>query len=215
MRPFPKNRAGLSAKEFNLLQKLSTPQKVQDFLDTFPINFEKNGETYMSVARTLRAREAHCFEGALLAACAFWMHGQEPLLLDFKTHRDEDHIVAPFRQGGLWGAVSKTNHMVLRYRDPVYKNIRELTLSYFHEYFNKAGQKSLRSYLLFPLSRYDTNTWISGEKELFDLVKIIDSARHHPLLPKSAVKHLRRTDPFVRKVSDITEWYRLRKGKRA
>src|SRR3989344_5535592 len=207
MRPFPRD-AGLSDKEFQLLKKLNTPPKIQDFLDRMPINFEERGETYMSVARVLRTKKAHCFEGALVAACALWMQGQRPLLLDFKTHQDEDHLVAPFKQGGLWGAVSKTNHMVLRYRDPVYRTLRELALSYFHEYFNKRGKKSLRSFASFSLLRYQPEKWISGEKELFDIVEDIENTRHHPLLPKSALKHLRNADSFVHKVSDITEYQR-------
>ena len=206
MKTFPPDGAGLSPRERRLLKHLRTPRKVQDFLDSLPINFEERGETYRSVARTLRAREAHCFEGALLAACAFWMHGQEPLLLDFKTHRDEDHIVAPFRERGLWGAASKTNHAVLRWRDPVYKNIRELALSYFHEYFDTRGRKSLRSYALVSLSPYSPKKWISGTDELFDIVDDIDAVRHVPILPPLAVRHLRRADPFVRRVSDIAEW---------
>ena len=205
-RKFPPERTGLSNKEFQLLKKLNTGRKVQDFLDGMPINFEEKGETYMSVQRTLKARRAHCFEGALLAAAAFYMHGQRPLLLDFKTHQDEDHLVAPFREGGLWGAVSKTNHMVLRYRDPVYKTIRELALSYFHEYFNKRGKKSLRSYALFSLASYKPEEWISSKKELFNIIEDIETAKHTSLLPRFALKKLRPADPFVQKVSDIEEW---------
>ncbi|OGG47448.1 hypothetical protein A3D66_02510 [Candidatus Kaiserbacteria bacterium RIFCSPHIGHO2_02_FULL_50_9] len=206
MRAFPNDRGGLSQREWSILGKLSTPEKIQDFLDTLPINFEEHGETYMSVARTLNTKEAHCFEGALLAACCLWMQGEKPLLLDFKTHRDEDHIVAPFKKGSYWGAISKTNHLVLRYRDPVFKTIRELAMSYFHEYFNAVGQKSLRSYALFSLLHYNPKKWISGERELFDVVEDIDSARHYPLLQKSAAGHLRKADPFVRRMSSITEW---------
>jgi hypothetical protein len=180
--------------------------RVQDFLDALPINFEEKGETYMSVARVLHEKKAHCFEGALLAACAFWIQGKRPLLLDFKTERDEDHLVAPFREGGFWGAVSKTNHAVLRYRDPIYRSIRELALSYFHEYFDRRGRKSLRSYALFSLMRYPARKWISGKEELFDIVEDIERASHIFMLQKKSVRRLRNVDAFIRKLSNIEEW---------
>jgi hypothetical protein len=137
-----------SKSELAILNKLSTPIKIQDFLDTIPINFEKKGETHMSPRRVLRENKAHCIEGALLAAVALWLHGHEPLLLDLKAHpHDDDHVVALYKINNLWGAISKSNHSTIRFRDPVYKTIRELALSYFHEYFEeKSGKKVLYSY---------------------------------------------------------------------
>ena len=108
-------RAALSPSERKIFAKLTTAKKIQDFLDKLPINFELRGETYMSPRRLLRGRTAHCFEGALLAAAAFAYHGQRPLLLDLQTlPSDEDHVVALFKENGLWGAISKTNHAILR-----------------------------------------------------------------------------------------------------
>jgi hypothetical protein len=110
----------LAPREQAIFRKLSSGQKIQDYLDALPINFEHRGETYMSPRRVIRTKTAHCFEGALLAAAALAVHGQPPLLMDFRTApTDEDHVVALFRSGGLWGAISKTNHAILRYRDPV------------------------------------------------------------------------------------------------
>src|SRR3989344_7563100 len=127
-------RKVLTPPEILVFKKLRTPQKIQDYLDALPINFEDSGETYRSPRRLLGAKEAHCLEGALFAAAVLAYHGQKPLLLDLRTTpRDEDHVVALFRQNGRWGAISKTNHAVLRYRDPVYKDVRELAMSYFHE----------------------------------------------------------------------------------
>jgi hypothetical protein len=127
------NSFGLSASHYLQLKKLNSPQKIQDYLDTLPINFEEDGETYMSVSRSLRAKKVHCLEAALLAACTLWIQGAKPLLMDFKTDNDEDHVVAIFKVRNHWGAISKTNHAVLRYRDPIYRTLRELALSYFHE----------------------------------------------------------------------------------
>src|SRR3989338_6696338 len=111
-------KAMLSPIEHKVLAKLNSPRKIQDYLDTLPINFETAGETYMSPRRVMRNKTAHCCEGAFLATAAFSYHGQKPLLLDLVTiERDEDHVVALFRENGLWGAISKTNHPILRYRE--------------------------------------------------------------------------------------------------
>ena len=138
----------LTPAEQAVFKKLDSPNKIQDFLDSLPINFELKGETYMSPRRVLRTKTAHCFEGALVAAAALAYHGKKPLLLDLRTSADdEDHVVTLYRENGYWGAISKTNHPVLRYRDGVYKTPRELVMSYFHEYFmSKNGKKTLREY---------------------------------------------------------------------
>ena len=123
-------------KEKSLMQKLNTPAKVQNFLNDLRFNFEEKGETLKSPLMVLRTKSAHCFEGALLGAYILSLHGYLPLVLHLETtNNDYDHVITPFRQYGLWGALSKTNHAVLRYREPIYKNIRELAMSYFHEYF--------------------------------------------------------------------------------
>src|SRR3989338_7215820 len=106
----------LIPSERSLFKKLSSPQKIQDFLDSLPINFEMSGETYMSPRRVLSEHAAHCFEGALLAAAALAYDGKRPLLMDIQTsHTDDDHVVALFRESGHWGAISKTNHAIFCY----------------------------------------------------------------------------------------------------
>ena len=114
------HKSGLTKKEWQKLKKLSTPEKIQDFLNSLPFNFEKNGETHSSVRYALKRGSVHCFEGALIAAAALWIRGEKPLILDLVTVRpDLDHVVTLFKRGGYWGAISKTNHAVLRYRDPI------------------------------------------------------------------------------------------------
>ncbi len=121
---------GLTKAEERVLRELNTPSKIQDFLNGLAINHEKKGETYLSPRRVLVERKAHCLEGALLAATALWIAGQKPLLMDLRTlENDDDHVVALYRTNGYWGAISKTNHSVLRFRDPIYRTLRELTLS--------------------------------------------------------------------------------------
>lgn len=208
---------GLSKEQYRVLEKLNTPSKVQDFLDTLPINHESEGETYMSVRRTLEAKTAHCLEGALIAALSFWIHGGKPLLLDLAAYNGDDHIVAPFKVNGRWGAVSKTNHATLRYRDPVYKTIRELAMSYFHEYIHlKTGEKilerfsgavDLRHISKPKSSRVETiRDWISGEAELFWLAEELDNVTHEYIVPTKSKKVLRKADNMEMIAGNLIEW---------
>ena len=201
-------KAVLSPAERKVLARLSSPKKIQDYLDTLPINFETAGETYMSPRRVMRERTAHCFEGALLAAAAFSYHGQKPLLLDLVTiERDEDHVVALFRENGLWGAISKTNHPILRYRDPVYKSIRELAMSYFHEYMMDDGTKSLRRFsTAFDLRRYSPALWVTAEEDLFWLVEALDDSRHYDVAPRKVIAQLRKASRVEVQAINNTEW---------
>ncbi|OHA83806.1 MAG: hypothetical protein A2937_01910 [Candidatus Yonathbacteria bacterium RIFCSPLOWO2_01_FULL_47_33b] len=201
---------GLSKEELAVLKKLSTPQKIQDYLDALPQNHEKNGETYLSPRRVLREQKAHCIEGALLAAVALWLQGERPLLLDLKTVNieiDSDHVVALYKKNGYWGAISKTNHAVLRYRDPIYKTVRELALSYFHEYFLVTnGEKTLRGYSRpVSLKRFGTD-WITAEENLSHIAEALDTVIHFPLIPTGNEHHIRPASPVERKACSIPEW---------
>lgn len=198
---------GLTKSELAVLKKLTTPQKIQNWLDQLPLNWEKTGETYMSPRRVLRVHKAHCLEGAMLAGVALWLQGKKPLLLDLKTIEGDDHIVTLFKQGGCWGAISKTNHASLRWRDPVYKTVRELALSYFHEYYSaKNGRKILRSYSdLFNLKKLGTK-WITAEEELADIAEAIDQSPHHALFSAKNVKLIRRPHSLELQADELIEW---------
>jgi hypothetical protein len=197
----------LAIKEFRALKKLNTPKKIQDFLDKIPINKERDGETCTSPLLTLRRKKAHCLEGALVAALALWLHGEDPLIMDLKTSdADYDHIVALFKKNGYWGGITKTNHGVLRYREPIYRDLRELAISFFHEYFMNDGKKTLRSYSdAFNLRKWKGN-WITSEEDLWDLEKAIDESRHHNLLNKKQIAELRRAGKTEIKAGLVTEW---------
>lgn len=199
---------GLTKEELGVLRKLKTPIQIQDFLDTLPINYEKKGETHMSPRRVLRERKAHCIEGALLAAAAFWIHGEEPLLLDLTAAaEDDDHVVALYKKNGYWGAISKTNHATLRFRDPIYHSLRELALSYFHEWFlDENGLKMLRSYSM-PLNMKRLGSeWVTAEEDLWHLDEALDSLPHFSLLPAKNKKHLRPADGMERRAGALREW---------
>lgn len=185
----------LSERELAIFKKLNTPRKIQDFVEGVPINFDKGKDTLMSPRRILEEGKAHCIEGALFAAAVLWFHGHKPLLLDLQaTYDDYDHVVALFCHNGLWGAISKTNHAVLRYREPVYRTVRELALSYFHEYFDDRGKKNLRNYSRpFNLARFGT-TWIAADKDLWHIAEALDNSPHYSILTKSMIASLRRAD---------------------
>ncbi len=136
------------------------------------------------------------------------VHGQKPLLLDLKTTADDyEHVVALFRAHGCWGAVSKTNHAVLRYREPVYKTIHELVMSYFHEYFLDNGKKTLRSYSdPFDLSKLKNTSWITSEKDLWSISNALDRAPHHRILTPAQIKTLRKAERIDREAGKIVEW---------
>lgn len=199
---------GLTKQELSILRALRTPQKIQDFLDSLPINKEKNGDTCLSPRRVLRERHAHCMEGAMFAALALRLHGHRPLLMDLKTtKKDFDHVVALFRVGGFWGAISKTNHAVLRYREPIYRTPRELALSYFHEYFLDDGTKTLRSFSRpFDLSRFDKRGWMTDEDDLWYVPIALDDAPHVPLLNRAQIRKLRKADKIERDAGKLIEW---------
>jgi len=194
-------------KEKALTKKLNTPAKVQDFLNRLPFNFEKRGETLRSPLFALRAKRAHCFEGALLGAYILSQHGFRPFLMHLKAQKEDyDHVIAPFKIGKFWGALSKTNHAVLRYREPVYGNIRELAMSYFHEYFLNNGQKTLRQYsALLNLNMVKKN-WATSKEDLWSIDKALDRVKHYDMVPKSHIKNLRRADEIEIKAGKIVEW---------
>ena len=200
-------RQARSHPELRALTKLTTPRRVQDFLDSMPINFERKGETCSSPLATLKRGSAHCMEGALLAALALWMNGHPPLVMDLKTNdHDVDHIVTLFRRDGFWGGITKTNHAVLRYREPMFRDLRELAVSYFHEYSLPDGRKTLRAYsAAFDLRRY-RGDWITTDEPLWDLERRIDRSRHYSLLNRRQIAGLRPADKIEIRAGKLVEW---------
>src|SRR5215472_16443543 len=201
-------RSILSAAELKTFRQLNSPRRIQDFMDSLAVNMELDARTYMSPRRVLACGQAHCVEGALLAAAALAFHGERPMLLDFQAaYDDEDHVVALFRENGHWGAISKTNHPGLRYRDPIHHSIRGLAASYFHEYYLWDGRKSLRYFSRpFDLSRYAPERWIAAEADLDWLVHALDASAHDPIIPKGNLRKLRPASAFEIQASAAVEW---------
>ncbi len=194
-------------KEKTLIQRLNTPAKVQDYLNGLKFNFEEGGETLKSPIMVLRSKNAHCIEGAVFGAYILSSHGFPPLILHLEaTKGDYDHVIAPFKVKGFWGALSKTNHAVLRYREPVYKNIRELVMSYFHEYFLDNGKKTLRKYSK-PLNlNIFEKGWELEEGDLWGIDEELDKIKHYDILPISHIKNLRKADKIEIKAGKIVEF---------
>ncbi len=202
-------------KEIHFFKKLNTPAKVQDFLDTFRFNFEEDGQTIKSPLFSFRTKSIHCLEGAMLGAYILSFQGFKPLILHLEADKksgDWDHIITLFQIDGLWGALSKTNHYTLRYREPVYKSVRELVMSYFHEYFlNSNGKKTLRRYSV-PLN-LDTLkiNWITNQEDLWVVDDKLDEIKHYEVISKKAIKSLRKADKIERQAGEIVEYKGLNK----
>ena len=186
---------GLTPSESRLLRRLSTPERVQKYLDSLSYNLERGGATYRSPRRVIRDGTAHCAEGAFLAAAAFRLQGRPPLIIDLESIRDDDHVLAVYRDGGAWGAVATSKFAGLRFRAPVYRTIRELALSYFEDYYNWGGERTLRAYSRpVSLARFDRIDWITTEKELWPIVLHLATVPHTRLITSAMAKRLHRLD---------------------
>ena len=206
---FKKETFGLKKEELSVLKSLNTPSKIQDFLNSLKTNFEENGETCMSPSVVLKSKKAHCMEGALLAATALRLQGHPPLILDMEsTKHDFDHVVALFKQHNHWGAIGKTNHAVLRYREPIYKTPRELVMSFFHEYFlNSNGKKTLRTYSSpVNLSRFDKLNWISSQEPVWFIPDHLTKIKHFPILNRKQIRTLRKADKIEIQAGNLVEY---------
>ena len=204
----------LTPAERRLFARLDTPQKIQDYLDTLPVNFEPDGDTIMSPRRMLKAKAAHCAEGALFAVAVLMFHGRQAALVDLRARpTDHDHVIAVFNQRGLWGAISKTNHAILRWRDPIYANVRELVMSYAHEYCLPSGQKSLLAFSRpFSLARYTPARWVTADDDLHWLMDALDNSPHHDVAPRHVKQ--RRSAKIEIAAQGLTEWERPRNGRK-
>jgi hypothetical protein len=187
---------GFAPRELAALRRLTSPERIQRFLD-FEIGYNKepDGASCRSPRRVLRDRVAHCLEGALFGAAALRVQGFPPLLLDLEAVRDDDHVLAIFRQRGHWGAIAKSNYSGLRFREPVYRTLRELVMSYFEHYYNLEAEKTLRRYSRpVNLARWDPIGWMTAEEDLWVISQRLFAIPHTPLLRAGLDRRLNRVD---------------------
>jgi len=197
---------GLTESERAIFASLTSPEKVQDFITEMPSNAEPDGDTCYSVRVALRKNCCHCIEGAFVAACALMLHGQPALLMDFQAEGDDDHVVALFRRGRFWGAISKSNSIWLRWRDPVYRSPRELAMSYFHEYI-LGPKKSLRRVSRpFDIGAYRPEDWITAEEDCWNIAGEIDRSPHVAVITAQQARRLKLRDRFETYADTIKEF---------
>lgn len=198
----------LTQEERKIFDSLNTPRKIQEFLeDQIEYNLEEKGETCYSPRLVLRYRKANCIEGAIFAAAILYYHSQQPLLgqLVSSSTLDDDHVIALYRKFSCLGAISKSKYPYLGYREPIHRNLRELALSYFENYYTyKKGIKSIRGYAQpLNLRKFDSRGWITSENELFYITKELTKANITKILTPSMIKNLRPVTPIAKKAGEI------------
>jgi hypothetical protein len=189
-------RSPFDPSERAVLRRLSTPEKIHQFLDReIAYNKEPDGPTCRSPRRVLRDRTGHCMEGAMFAAAALRMLGYPPLLIDLESVRDDDHVLAVYRRDGCWGSIAKSNYSGLRHREPVYRTLRELAMSYFEHYFNLEREKTLRGYSRpIHLARFDAIQWMTAEEDVWAVPEYLCQISHTPLLTRGQIRRLAPVD---------------------
>jgi hypothetical protein len=183
---------GLSPHDVRTLRALKTPARIQKFVDSLTYQY---ADTAWSPQRVLRERKGHCLEGALVAAAALRANGHPPLLMDLESVHDDDHVLAIYRERGLWGSIAKSNFAGLRFRAPIYRTLRELALSYFENYYNLRGERTLRAYSVpVNLARLDGKHWMTAEEDVWCVTDLLVDARHYDLIPDKVARSLPRVD---------------------
>lgn len=186
------NGSGFTGAEVRKLRSLKSPHGIQRFLDEMPYHL---ADTAYSPRRVLRENTSHCFEGALFAAAALRVNGYPPLILDLEAEQDTDHVIAIFRQNGHWGSIGKSNYTGCRYREPVYRSLRELALSYFEGYFNLRRERSLRTFSRpVNMKRFDSREWMTADEPMWFVAEYLFDIHHYSLITPSMAKKLNRLD---------------------
>jgi len=181
--------------ELRKLRSFKDPYGVQRFLDDTSYHL---ADTAWSPRLVLREETSHCLEGAIFAAAALRALGFAPLIIDFEAENDTDHVLAVFQIKGHWGAIAKSNYTGCRYREPVYRTLRELALSYFNIYFNLRRERTLRRFSRpVNLSRFDGQEWMTTEKPIWFIVYYLLEIPHYPLISKKMASRLHRVDERV------------------
>ena len=180
------NINSFSKDELKFIKRFRKPYDIQTFLNNVKYNVEPGTHSPRFV---IQKQTANCFEGALFAAAVLRAMGHKPLIVDMIAHNDDDHVIALFKQNGYYGAVAKSNTTLLRFREPVYRTVRELAMSYFDFYFNTIGEKSLRSYSSpVNLSRFDKNNWMTTDDNLDYIGDYLYTVKHYNIASRKMIR---------------------------
>lgn len=176
------------------MRRFRKPSDIQKFLNSLRYREKGGARSPLVVEKT---RLANCFDGAVYAAAALETLGYPPLVVDLEATDDDDHVIAVYRSPG-WGAIAKSNTTMLQSREPVYRSLRELVMSYFDGYFNIYGYKTLRSYSApVNLRRFDSVSWRTTEKMLDPIEHGLIEARHYSVITKRMERALSKVEPIV------------------
>jgi hypothetical protein len=197
---------GLTDGEIAIFRELKRPEHIQDFITAMPSNAEPDGDTCHSVRTAIAKNRCHCIEGAFIAACALMLRGRPALLMHFEAEDDDDHVSALFKQGRHWGAISKSNSIWLRWRDPIYRSPRELAMSCLHEYVLKDTKSLRRVSRPFDIGAYDPAQWITSDTDCWDMDGEIASSPHVALITRAQARRLRKRDAFEVHADTIKEF---------
>ena len=204
---FIMNNFGFNAKERRLLSRLNSPERIQRFLDDIGYHLINENEVCYSPRLVMRERQADCASGSIFAATALGFHGQRPLLMCLDAVRDEAHLLALFKRDRLWGAIGKSKYTGLRFRDLIYRNLRELSISYFESYFNYEGEKTLRGYFSpINLSRFDKTDWATSKQDISFIPNYFDNPRYSKrisLLSERTVRNLTKVTPLMQRAGQL------------
>jgi hypothetical protein len=186
------HNCGFTPAELRKLRSLKTPHGIQKLIDAMPYHLQ---DTAWSPRRVLQANTSHCYEGALFAAAALRVNGYPPLVIDLEAEHDTDHVIAVYRAGSCWGAVAKSNYSGLQYREPIYRSLRELALSYFDMYFNMRRERTLRTFSRpVDLRRFDHLSWMTTDKPVWFVAEYLLTISHTPLITAAQARRLHRLD---------------------
>lgn len=198
------NKYGFNADEVNLLRRLNTPERLQNFIDEIPYHYQGEDEVTYSPRLVMSKNQSDCLEGAIFAAAVFRFHGERPLVMNLEAVRDDSHCIALFERHGCWGAIGKSKYTGLTFREPIHRTLRELALSYVEGYFNFDGEKTLRGYSKpFDLSRFDNTGWMTTEKDITEMGLKISNIPYTILLTPKQTRGLRAVVPLMLRAGEL------------
>jgi hypothetical protein len=185
----------LTGRQRRAFRALNSPAKIQSFLDSIPYCAR---DLYRSPLSIFQGKSASCLDGALMASLLLRRLGHPPMILELVAEDDDDHIIALYRRFGLWAALAKSEFAGLRSREPVFRTLRELVLSYFPSYYNARAEHTLRAYTVpLKLEKFDSSGWVTCDKKAWEISRALDRQRQVRLLSARIARNLHLVDKRI------------------